>query len=270
MTDQWNVKKEKRVQQGIAKVLRVGISIFLAVGGIFILMTQLIPLTESFVKGKLLQAQNKELISPVPGAYKREIEGEFAYWDPSVSYFENLIQEAQVLGASAQSTIDPETNRFREIVIDESYAKPMAITIASLQINSINVAPNVESYDENIYNRVLKNGVAHFKGTSLPGDGGNAFIYGHSAVESYFSAHEENPETIFTRLEDIELGDSVDISKDGKTYTYVVRKKKIVDPNDFSILEVQGRKETVTLMTCHPAGIGTNRLIVTAERIENE
>lgn len=268
MSDPWNVKKDKKVQQGIAKVLRVGISISLAIGGIFILMTQLVPLTESYFKGKVLQIREKELISPVPGAYKREIEGEFAYWDPSVSYFENLFQEAQVLGQSTTQTLDPETNKYREVLINEDYAGIMSLNISSLNISDINVQANVESYDENVYNRVLKNGLAHFKGTSLPGDGGNSFIYGHSAVQSYFSSHQDDPETIFTRLEDIELGDRVEIEKDGKSIAYVVRKKKIVDPTDFSILEVQGRKETLTLMTCHPAGIGTNRLIVTAERLD--
>lgn len=268
MSDPWNVKREKKIQRGIAKVLRVGISITLAVGGIFILGTQLIPLGESYMKGKLLEATNRELISPVPGAYKREIEGEFAYWDPSVSYFQNLIQEAQVLGAQTGVSLDPDSQKLRNITINENYNSLMSINISSVGISEINLQPNVESYDEKIYNQVLKSGVAHFRGTPLPGDGGNSFIYGHSAVESYFSRHQNNPETIFTRLEDVDLGDQVEIKKDGRVIKYVVRKKKIVNPSDFSILETQGRKETVTLMTCHPAGIGTNRLIVTAERID--
>jgi len=47
-----------------------------------------------------------------------------------------------------------------------------------------------------------------------------------------------------------------------------VRKTKIVDPDDFDILNQQGDKETVTLMTCWPLGIGTKRLVVIAERDE--
>ena len=47
---------------------------------------------------------------------------------------------------------------------------------------------------------------------------------------------------------------------------YVVRRKKIIEPEDFSVLQPTGDKETVTLMTCWPLGIGTKRLIVVAER----
>jgi sortase A len=114
----------------------------------------------------------------------------------------------------------------------------------------------------------LKNGAAHFKGTPLPGDGGNSFIYGHSAVDSYFSRHDSDPETIFSRLENIEISDTIIIQKDGKILTYVVQKKKIAEPDDFDVIAGNSRKETVTLMTCWPLGIGSKRLIVIGERID--
>jgi len=74
------------------------------------------------------------------------------------------------------------------------------------------------------------------------------------------------PETIFSRLNNIDIGQDVIVTKDKETYTYVVRNKKIVAPDDFSILRTQNNKETVTLMTCWPLGIGTKRLVVVAER----
>ena len=63
-----------------------------------------------------------------------------------------------------------------------------------------------------------------------------------------------------------EVGEEVDITKDEKVLKYIVRSKKIVSPDDFSILESQKGKETLTMMTCWPLGIGTKRLIVVAER----
>jgi sortase A len=126
----------------------------------------------------------------------------------------------------------------------------------------------VESTDEDVYDEYLKEGLAHFKGTPLPGDGGNSFIYGHSAVDSFFSSHKDLPETIFTRLESIEIGDTVFIEKDDTILNNKIKKKKIVDPDDFSILETQGETETLTLMTCWPLGIGSKRLIVVGERYE--
>ena len=163
-------------------------------------------------------------------------------------------------------TYDPETNSSKEVSVNTAYDKDMYIDIESIGIEHITITPNVESADEEVYNRYLKRGVAHFRGTPLPGDGGNSFIYGHSSVESFFSRHQDLPETIFTRLENIEVGDDVYISRDEERIHYIVRKKKIVEATDFSILDTQGDKETVTLMTCWPLGIGTKRLIAVAEK----
>jgi len=46
----------------------------------------------------------------------------------------------------------------------------MYITINSIGIKRIKITPNVESVNENVYNKFLKNGVAHFKGTPIPGE----------------------------------------------------------------------------------------------------
>ena len=154
----------------------------------------------------------------------------------------------------------------KPIKIDSTYNRDMFITIDSIGIKNIKVSSNVESVEENVYNRYLKSGVAHFKGTPLPGDGGNSFIYGHSAVEAFFSRHKDYPETIFSRLDGIDVGQKVMIQRDGENLEYVVRNKKIVDPTDFTVLQPIQDKENVTLMTCWPLGIGTKRLIVVAER----
>ena len=54
----------------------------------------------------------------------------------------------------------------------------------------------------------------------------------------------------------------------GKELKYIVRNKKIVEASDFSVLQANGDKETITLMTCWPLGVPSKRLIVTAERYE--
>lgn len=262
----WEVKSQTKNEK-IVRLIRIFISTGLALTGVVLLSAQLIPLGESYVKNRILRQNEANLISPVPGAYKRLIGDEFAYWDPGESYFQNLISQAGMVAAQPNKFYDPVTHQYRDILIDTSYAKTMALTIPSLEIKNINVQPNVASYSEEIYNQVLKNGLAHFRGTPLPDAGGNTFIYGHSAVRSFFDSHSNNPEIIFTKLEDINIGDQVKITKDGQEYEYIVRKKKIVEPDDFSILDQQIGKETLTLMTCSPAGIASHRLIVIAERI---
>lgn len=204
---------------------------------------------------------------PLPESYRQYIQDEFAYYDPGKSYFANLSENAEGLDYKGLFTYDPTTKSNKEIKVDKEYNKNMYISISTIGINNIRITPNVESKDEEVYDKFLKYGLAHFKGTPLPGDGGNSFIYGHSAVISFFNGHSNLPETIFTKLEDIDIGDSVNIQREDSTFQYVVRNKKIVDPNDFSILKTQSGKETVTLMTCWPLGVGTKRLVVVAERL---
>lgn len=266
--DNWNIPTSKKDKK-IARRIRILLSSILGLAGIFIVASQFVPVGISYVRGLLLEQTNQSFISPVPGSYKREIGEEFAYWDPGQSYFQNLIQQANIVANDGRNErFDPETGEYTDIVIDRDYKQDMYIDIPSLSINNIKVSTNVDSYTTDVYNTALKDGLAHFQGTSLPGAGGNTLIYGHSAVESFFTRNQDNPETIFTRLEDIEIGDEVTIMKDGEEHSYRVTKKKIVSPSDFSILQTQSRKETVTLMTCHPIGVPTNRLIVIAEEVD--
>ena len=258
----WNIQTEN---QNKVKRTRIYISAALAVVGLIIIASQVIPLTKSYIDGIIEQKRVQAKVEPVPESYKTYIEEQLAYYDPGKSYFANLTSQLGVLGISTEY-YDVTTQTQKPIVVDKEYDKNMSITIASIGIEDINITPNVDSYDENIYNKYLKLGLAHFKGTPLPGDGGNSFIYGHSAVETFFSTHQNLPETIFSRLSNIEVGEEVTIIKDETVLKYIVRSKKIVEPSDFTILEAQNSKETLTMMTCWPLGIGTKRLIVVAER----
>lgn len=238
-----------------------------AIVGVVIVLSQSIPLLSSYVQGEMNILKQKLMKDPLPESYKQYIEDQFAYYDPGKSYFANLSKNAESLQYEGLFTYDPSTQTTKEVTVNREYSENMYINISAIEIKDIRITPNVESSNEKVYDRYLKYGLAHFKGTPLPGDGGNSFIYGHSAVISFFNRHSNLPETIFTKLENVDIGDSVEIMKEEQTLSYIVRNKKIVTPDDFSILKTQGDKETVTLMTCWPLGVGTKRLIVVAERI---
>ncbi|HOV34450.1 MAG TPA: sortase [Candidatus Dojkabacteria bacterium] len=260
----WNIETEstKKIRK-----MRVTVSLLLATLGLVVVAGQALPIISSYIDGVITQKRAEVMVEPVPESYKTYIENEFAFYDPGQSYFSNLSKQFNVLGISTVSgNASSNKQTTQDIKIDQTYSKDMYITIPSIGIQNIKISPNVESDNEKVYNSFLKGGVAHFKGTPLPGDGGNSFIYGHSAVESFFSRHKDYPETIFSRLENIEIGEEVLITKDDTILKYVVRNKKIVSPDDFSVLQPKLNKETVTLMTCWPLGIGTKRLIVVAEK----
>jgi LPXTG-site transpeptidase (sortase) family protein len=263
MENTWNVAthSEKKIKR-----TRVIVSVILATSGLIVVASQVIPLTKSYVEGVVEQKRVDIKVDPVPESYKKYIQEEFAYYDPGQSYFANLSRQLGDLEISGQYSYDPLSKTQKKIIIDTDYKEDMHITIESVGIKDVQISSNVESSNEKIYNKYLKNGVAHFKGTPLPGDGGNSFIYGHSAVESFFSKHRDLPETIFSRLNDIDIGQTVVVKRSDNVLEYTVRNKKIVEPEDFTILQPMQNKETVTLMTCWPLGLGTKRLIVVAER----
>ena len=174
MQNSWNIETENTNK---VKRTRAIISIVLAFTGLAVISSQVFPLLVSYIDGAITQKREEVKVEPVPESYKKYIEDEFAYYDPGVSYFANLSEQLGVLGVS--TTYDSSTRTQKPINIDIDYNKAMYITIQSIGINRIKISPNVESSDEKVYNQFLKNGVAHFRGTPIPGDGGNSFIYGH-------------------------------------------------------------------------------------------
>jgi sortase A len=132
-----------------------------------------------------------------------------------------------------------------------------------LKIDKLNllvpIIKDVDGGNKEAYNKALKEGVAHFKDSALPGEKGNIFIFGHSSAEvrsDYWK--------IFATLSDLEVGNEISVFYQGNVYKYKVSEKKTVEPTDLSVLK-KGKKEVLTLMTCWPLGTNLKRLIIKAE-----
>lgn len=134
------------------------------------------------------------------------------------------------------------------------------LEIPVLNINTP-VIVDVEGNNKDAYFKALENGVAHFKGTKKPGEGGLIFIFGHS---SYYALSPGNYKEIFKELENIQNNDEIKINYHGNNFTYIVYDKKVVDPKDLSVLNPTD-SEILEIMTCVPPGTRENRLIVYAK-----
>lgn len=108
--------------------------------------------------------------------------------------------------------------------------------------------------------------IGHYKGSALPGEIGDSFIYGHSVLPWFFNP--KNYKTIFSTLGDLKAGDTFTIKYNERKMTYKVEETVILSPKEVNPLENWKPKylneSTVSLMTCWPAGTKTNRLIVRA------
>ena len=96
-------------------------------------------------------------------------------------------------------------------------------------------------------------GPGHMENSVEPGMAGNAVIAGHR-------------DTFFRNLHKLRPGDDVYVLRDGQRLLYKVTTRKIVHPNDLSVLRASDKPE-LTLITCYPThaiGPAPERLVVVA------
>lgn len=139
--------------------------------------------------------------------------------------------------------------------------REFSIVIPKIRANA-KVIPNVNPYDEREYQWALTRGVAHAKGTVLPGEVGNIFLFSHSSVNFYNAARYNS---IFYLLDKLQNNDEIYIFYKGGEYKYKVVEKKIVDAEAVSYLNPIIKTKQLTLMTCWPPGTTLKRLLVTAQ-----
>lgn len=106
----------------------------------------------------------------------------------------------------------------------------------------------------------LAKNLIHYKGTALPGQPGNAVIFGHSILPQFFNP--KNYLSIFSTLPKLKTGDEVAVNYDGITYRYQIYEMFEVEPTDIQVLEQRYDDSYVTLITCVPPGTYLKRLVV--------
>lgn len=108
---------------------------------------------------------------------------------------------------------------------------------------------------------VLANGIGHLEYTSLPVGGKN--------THTVLTGHRGTPQAqLFTRLDELEIGDFFTISVCNQKLGYQVSDIRVVRPEEVEVLEIQENRDLVSLITCTPYGVNTHRLIVVGERIQ--
>jgi LPXTG-site transpeptidase (sortase) family protein len=125
------------------------------------------------------------------------------------------------------------------------------------------IAFRVEN-EENETSKQLKNGLIHLNGTSLPGENGNSFITGHSSNYPWVKS---NYNSVFALLDNVVVGDLIQVKFLDRNYIYRVTEMFVVGPEESNVLKPYKDKPTLTLMTCTPIGTNLKRLIVRSDQI---
>ena len=114
---------------------------------------------------------------------------------------------------------------------------------------------------------VLQKAAGHLEGSSLP--------IGGESTHAVISAHRGLPSaSLFTDLDQLEIGDHFLIHVLDETLDAVLCLVRLVAdaacPEDTSALAVEDGEDLVTLLTCTPYGVNTQRLMVRGHRVPYE
>lgn len=182
----------------------------------------------------------------------------FQFWEISHKYESKIlnspkISQNRILGVSIETK-----DNFPAFVSTQKREKlpylEFRLSISKIKLMETNVY--VDSND-------LSKGLVHLPGTALPGERGNVFISGHSALSNFWSK-----QAFFARLPDIKTGDRIEIDANGAKFAYQVIEMKIIDPTDISIIAPPDDKgRYISLMTCVPPGLNFKRLVVLGKMI---
>ncbi|MGB4677563.1 MAG: sortase [Aggregatilineales bacterium] len=103
----------------------------------------------------------------------------------------------------------------------------------------------------------LKKGVAQHLGTANPGEAGNVVLSGHNDIYG----------EVFRDLDKLQPGDEVILYTQTREFVYRVAHTRIVPPTEVSVMDPT-REPIVTLISCYPYRINTDRIVVVAELVE--
>ncbi|VEF49686.1 sortase family protein [Bacillus freudenreichii] len=105
----------------------------------------------------------------------------------------------------------------------------------------------------------LEKGVGHYAGSVLPGEKDNSVLSGHR-------------DTVFRRLGEVGKGDTLIVTTAKGEFTYKIRKVRIVDADDRTVI-VPKPRATLTVTTCYPfryIGDAPERYILVGDLIDSK
>lgn len=184
-----------------------------------------------------------------------------------------LIAGGSLLISLIYSPILREEWRYRAVTVESQIQKEKEITpestefglmIPKIGINA-KVFAHVDTNNPEEYLPLLTQGVAHAKGSVLPGEEGNVFIFAHSS-DTPFNITRYN--AVFYLIGKLESDDEIFVYYQEKKHLYKVIEKQIVSPEKLGGYLKTLKGKTLTLQTCYPPGTTINRLLVIAKEID--
>jgi len=142
-----------------------------------------------------------------------------------------------------------------------SVSAPGSATISPDQMLTRVVIPKIGMdaiVVEGASRKQLSEGPGHVQQTAMPGEVGNAVITAHR-------------DTFFRHIYELMKGDQILVRRNGRVFTYEVTSKRIVMPDDVSVIKPTSDAQ-LTLITCYPTyyiGPAPKRLVVFSKLVDS-
>lgn len=136
-------------------------------------------------------------------------------------------------------------------------------TMNNISISKINInAPIIQvlSNSEKTILNAFKGGVVLYPGSTYPGQNGTTIIVGHSSSNPPWTKYS----AIFSLLNKLAPNDLIDITFDGKEYTYQVR---AIEKGSVQHILDSGLGGDLILSSCWPVGTDKGRIVVVANLV---
>ena len=184
------------------------------------------------------------------------------------------IPKSNIVNSDTISTLTPQTKRsimsknyidakawFPNFNPSENLGKPK-VPSYTLSIPKIRVKDALVSTIDTDLEKHLVN----YQGTGIPGDFGNAVIFGHSNLPQLYNP--KDYKTIFSNIYLLRIGDDIYSTVNGVTYLHKIFNITVVNPDDTSVFTQNYNNSYLTLVTCTPPGTVWKRLVIKA-RLSN-
>ncbi|MCA9371150.1 MAG: sortase [Candidatus Peregrinibacteria bacterium] len=149
------------------------------------------------------------------------------------------------------------------------------IFIPSLSVRAPVLLPSMKYWSSQAWDMLeeqmqigLNHGTVAYPHSVSPGQMGSLIIAGHSSPPDE-QAQESLYGSVFAHLPEIAVGEEIQVQSAGTAIRYKVVEKNIVSPKATTILEQQHDESILKLITCYPVGTTRDRMIITAQRIDD-
>ena len=201
--------------------------------------------------------------------YQRKADARLEELQAAVAKGDSAEYLAQIVAAQSYNQIlvgqtVPDVFAIREGTTDETYESFLNVMgnqiMGEVDIPVIKV--HLPIYHYSTEESLLK-GCGHIFGSSLP--------VGGESSHAVLTAHRGLPAAkLFTDLDQLVLGDRFYVKVLDQTLAYEVENIEVVAPTETRSLAIQPGQDLVTLVTCTPYGVNTDRLLVRGHRVPYE